>query len=1488
MKPVEVEFLMKGNLDKGLDSATTKAELLDASFKRVGMTIGGIFTAQKAMEFVKTMIDVRQEVESLEISFTTLLGSKDKAAAFFGEIKQYAVDTPLMLNDLAGGAQTMLGFNIEAEKVIPTLKQIGDITMGDSERFKSLTLAFSQMSATGKLMGQDLLQMINAGFNPLTYISERTGKSISQLKDEMSAGAISADMVAQAFADATAEGGKFHGMLEKQSKGLKGQISNFEGAVDDMFNALGEKSEGVLAGSIGVATSLVKNYEDVGKALMSLVAVYGTYKAAVIASMVVQKSAALVENIRLVMMFRKEIGLMTAAQQAFNITANANPYILLTTVILSLASAVAIYSKNCSATADETQRVTEREKEQTDALEDKKTKIEECIASIEDENAAQQDKQAALESLKKLMPSVFSQYKTEKDLIDHLTEARVAYNNALREEKNLKGEGNLKADQQRLADLKQYQKLREKYYKTGRIEMTDDEYNTYMNLDKKYKAEIQKSRGTLQTFNSAITEMIKATEGTIWKDIQLVRTDNHNKFMASINTMSVSEAKQIISLYQRSIEKAQKEGKKLVQLSGESVATTIPELQNRIKAVTDRMKSIQENASKDYLNDAKKEWEKAQKEVNNVIANRNNRDLYPDEGSYMAALRNAREAEKKAKAQYEATGGDTSPKRTSGTTPEEKANIQRAEQEERQRQIEDNTRRQQALERQAAFDIRQASIEGYEEGFQKELETINLNYDKLIEANRQREQEWVAELQKISDLSFEKEHPDWKKQGLTRPTVIANDLSEDQKNYLKQYTEAANSYQQAATAKLYKDLLDKYQNFEQQRTAVMKKFAKDREQIQAATDEDGNPLSDEIKNTALAELDRQEREALKQINDAQLSSIEKDNNLLVALFSDTSQKSIAEIQKIIDKVKLLMEYMEAEKNSQGDAVIKDKSGNVKRTISKKQVLDLGFSSNDLKTLSQSPEKLKALQEAFAKLKKELSGKDPLASFVDNLDDAIKKIKDGKIGEGITGIGESILNLTPMLNDFAGKISQIFDNGSNEGGGFSDNLQTITGILGGVGQTVAGVGQIMSGDIMGGIQSAISGVSSLFSMANAAAERHRKALEAIMNEKIAQQREYNLLLLEQNLEYEKATTIFGTDSYAKAINAVKVMKEAYADLNSEIQGTNEQQRKFAYKNVQSPWLSRIYNASYTALKDAYSGLADIEIKTGHKKTGLFGWGKGKDIFSSILDVYPELLDNAGNFNRELAESIINSREFADNDKEALQNIIDLYDKAEEAWQEVKDYFTDIFGDLGGTISDALADAFRNGTDAAENFVDSVTGMLEDLAEQMVYTVTIAPYLEKAQNDMLDIMKNENMSDEDKFNNYVNILDAMMDNVLGQQGTYNSLLSQYRQMAENKGLDLWAKDDGGTTQTGKSGAYEVTASQESVTRLEGLFSSLLEHDISIDENVFGISENLGIALDHLKKISESSSKSEEHLSNIEKSISEMKSDISTIKRDGVKTR
>lgn len=684
-------------------------------------------------------------------------------------------------------------------------------------------------------------------------------------------------------------------------------------------------------------------------------------------------------------------------------------------------------------------------------------------------------------------------------------------------------------------------------------------------------------------------------------------------------------------------------------------------------------------------------------------------------------------------------------------------------------------------------------------------------------------------------------------------------------------------------AKIYEKLLAKYQDYEEQRKSISEKFAKDRAQIEKAVDAEGRPIGEDVKERALAELAKQERAALKSVDDAQLTELGKENKVLVDLFADTSEKSVAEVQKIIDRIKVLMDYLRGTKDAEGTAVIKDGNGRTERRITQKDMAELGFSPAELKALEKSPEKLKALTEQYEKLKKEVLGKNPFRALADAVGELFKHGEDGEeksLEAKLKRLGESAAASAEMVGDLAGRLSEMFEAAGNDG--MAEAMDAVQGVM----TSVSNIGRgFAEGGVVGGIAAAAGEAIGWVTKAFQASARHKAALEKIMEEVTAQQREYNLLLMEQNLELEKAQTIFGTDTYGKAANAVRVMKDAYAGLKAEIAGTSEQQKKFGYLDTGNALWNKIVNKGYSELKDAYSGLADIEIKTGHKKTGLFGWGKGKDTYSSILDVYPELIDSAGNFNRELAESIMNSREFAKNDKEALQYIIDLYDQAEEAWESVKDYFEGVFGDLGQTLTDALVDAFKNGTDAGKAFADSLTGMLEKLAEQMIYTVTIAPLLEKAQEEMLDVMKREDLTDEEKFGNYVRILDDMTDNALSQQGTFNALLEKYRQLAKEKGLDLWQGDS--TTQTGKSGAY-TTASQESITKLEGLYTAMLVHETNIDTNVENVAGCMQTALGHLKRIDTNTGECSETLKLMRKDMRDMKDDLTTLRRDGIKTR
>ena len=168
------------------------------------------------------------DFEKMQEQLSIMLGSAEKGKKMFDDITKFASQTPLETKDIMQATNTMLSFGIASDKVLEYQRQLGDIAGGNADRFRSLALAFSQASSAGKLQGQDLMQMINAGFNPLEQIAKKTGKTVGYWKEQMSKGKVTMDMVTQAMKDATSEGGRYHNMMLKMSKTAGGQLSTLQ------------------------------------------------------------------------------------------------------------------------------------------------------------------------------------------------------------------------------------------------------------------------------------------------------------------------------------------------------------------------------------------------------------------------------------------------------------------------------------------------------------------------------------------------------------------------------------------------------------------------------------------------------------------------------------------------------------------------------------------------------------------------------------------------------------------------------------------------------------------------------------------------------------------------------------------------------------------------------------------------------------------------------------------------------------------------------------------------------------------------------------------------------------------------------------------------------------------------------------------------------------------------------------------------------------
>ena len=273
IKNLQVSF---GNLAKGIDKGSLSIDDFSTSLAGLGTKAGAVAAAVGAAAavlgvIVSKSVQARREMESMEISFSVLTGSMEKSKQLIGQMKALGAASPLQTSDIAKAGQTLMGFGVDIHRVMPILRQLSDISMGDSQRFQSLSLAFAQMSAQGRLMGQDLNQMVNAGFNPLQIISEKTGKSIGQLKDEMSKGNISSQDIANAFAAATQEGGKFYGMTEKLGKSLNGMFNQQQDKLNQQWAELGEKITPQVVSSMELVNEAIDDCFVVVNGLVDLV-----------------------------------------------------------------------------------------------------------------------------------------------------------------------------------------------------------------------------------------------------------------------------------------------------------------------------------------------------------------------------------------------------------------------------------------------------------------------------------------------------------------------------------------------------------------------------------------------------------------------------------------------------------------------------------------------------------------------------------------------------------------------------------------------------------------------------------------------------------------------------------------------------------------------------------------------------------------------------------------------------------------------------------------------------------------------------------------------------------------------------------------------------------------------------------------------------------------------------------------------------------------
>lgn len=315
--------------------------------------------------------------------------------------------------------------------------------------------------------------------------------------------------------------------------------------------------------------------------------------------------------------------------------------------------------------------------------------------------------------------------------------------------------------------------------------------------------------------------------------------------------------------------------------------------------------------------------------------------------------------------------------------------------------------------------------------------------------------------------------------------------------------------------------------------------------------------------------------------------------------------------------------------------------------------------------------------------------------------------------------------------------------------------------------------------------------------------------------------YELSLLKLNSQIDKnKDSIFGDDLWMNAKNNIEAANEALRRYDQTLEDITNR-KKYTGLTGMMVDAQKLKN-SYDSLADS---LADMQLQVRHST-----WFRSAK-YESLKDAVPELFNEDGTVDMDALDKFLGSDTFkklsAENQK-YLQEMSDYWKAYEDAVDSVRDYLSGIFGELGETITDVLVDAFANGTDAAKAFKDSVSEMLEDLAKQMLYSAIFEDFIKEAQDKMMEVMKDEKKPDEEKFNEYADILGALTEGILSKQEDYEKILKKYQEMAKEQGLDLFKPDS--EKQSGLSGAIQGVT--EDTAELLGSYMNAMRADLSVN--------------------------------------------------------
>lgn len=734
------------------------------------------------------------------------------------------------------------------------------------------------------------------------------------------------------------------------------------------------------------------------------------------------------------------------------------------------------------------------------------------------------------------------------------------------------------------------------------------------------------------------------------------------------------------------------------------------------------------------------------------------------------------------------------------------------------------------LEAKALQKIEDQKIEIMRQGYERERAEAALRFERekeRINAEERQRLEIYDRLKKLGVKLAPSQREDISAQASVQRTQAAAIYDAEIAGIDEKERNAATERKKKQQEEL-ESLLSKYSDYEARRATIKAAGDADIAALEAARTEDNTAEIDRAIGMAKKKI----AEGIQEVNDTEAAEVAKDSGFIGRLFGDYSSMGLGDLNSLIAQARQLRDYLNGNGTAEGLTFI---------------------SPEQLAVIEASPAELDKLRKAIGRLLDGDAGKSE-----NKWEKIFSVMRKGIAGlssaRGLNEIAGSVGSISGAAAEATGELEAMMD--AMGGTSAVDALRTTTRLLGGISAISEGFSK---GGVAGGIGAAIGVVANLATGAFEAEARHREALKELEAARLDFQRRYNLALMEQKLLMEDATNIFGEREVSKAANAVDAYRDALSALRKEMQG--EAPVKDWFENVTGDVLGT-YARRLAEYNSGIGALADAKIVTGHKKTGLFGWGSGKDLYSGVLEVYPELVKASGELDMEMLRIILDTRKMSDSTRAYMENILSLGEAMEEAGDQLESYLRDTFGAMGDGIMDAVTQAVKGSEDALSVLAGHGASILENLGQQIAYSLFFADKFDSLEEDLKDVYgsgKGEEAIAEDAMG----LLGEFYAGIGNDIETAREWMEAWQEKASSMGFDLWNDTD--SVQTGKAGVL-ATLTQDQGTKLEGLFTSVRAHEASIDENVEDMADGLANAVSHLQGIKDNTEKANEKLDGI----------------------